>query len=258
MARMLVGGVRLLAFGLLTGLLYGVWCMLRLFIGDEQRLWHWRNHIMRSWACGTAAITGMGLQSEGPIPQPPFLLVANHLSYMDIVALATQLDCVFVAKAEVGRWPGIGQAARALGTILIDRTNSRDVARVGGLIGAALDAGRGVVLFPEGTSSAGAQVLPFRSALLEPAVQRGLAVTYASLHYRTAPTAPPASHMVCWWGDMEFLPHFFALCCAQGFEATLRYGAEPVCASNRKLLALKLQQAVDQHFVPVIQKGSQP
>lgn len=257
MIRTALGIVRFSAFCLLTGGSYGVLYLAgRVSGSDASRRMRWRNRVMRWWARGTAAIVGMRVQAQGTLPQPPFLLVTNHLSYMDIVALSTHIDCVFVAKAEVAAWPGIGRAAREVGTIFINRLDRSDVSRVGALIEQALNRGQGVVLFPEGTSSAGAQVLPFRAPLLEPAARRGLAVAYASLTYRVPPMEQVASHSVCWWGNMAFLPHFLALCRMSGFDAVLHFGAEPVVAGDRKQLAAKLHSMVQGQFIPVKQKGN--
>ena len=98
------------------------------------------------------------------------LLVSNHLSYLDIVVLSSIRPCVFVAKRDVARWPLFGWLAHAAGTIFVDRERRFSTEFVNG-IHEAIAAGLPVVLFPEGTSSDGSTVLPFKSALLESAVQ---------------------------------------------------------------------------------------
>ena len=95
------------------------------------------------------------------------LLVCNHLSYLDIIALSALRSCLFVAKSEVGRWPLFGWLAQAAGTLFVERRQKTDCARVVRQIAQTLDDDLLVVLFPEGTSSDGGSVVPFKFALLD-------------------------------------------------------------------------------------------
>src|SRR5204862_3322826 len=99
------------------------------------------------------------------------LLVSNHLSYLDIVVLSSIRPCVFCAVRDVARWPLFGWLAHAAGTIFVDRERKFSSPKVVNSIRDAIAGGPVVVLFPEGTSSDGSKVLPFKSALVEPAVQ---------------------------------------------------------------------------------------
>jgi 1-acyl-sn-glycerol-3-phosphate acyltransferase len=168
----------------------------------------WQSRVLRHWARATCTILGIRIESSGPHPGPPFLLVSNHLGYIDIAVLASQLDCVFVAKREVANWPIIGHLCRQVGTIFIDREHRSDVMRANAMIEQAIDQSRGVVLFPEGTSSRGSEVLRFRSSLLEIAARRDIPVNYAAIRYEAEDCDPPADQSVCWWGDMKFCSHF--------------------------------------------------
>src|SRR6185369_10489209 len=118
------------------------------------------------WARLILWLLAVRVEASGAPPRPPFLLVANHLSYLDVLVLASRLPSVFVSKAEVRRWPLLGPICTALGTIYIDRGQRRDIPRVMAEIEAALDSGLGVVFFPEGTSSKGETVAPFKPSLL--------------------------------------------------------------------------------------------
>jgi len=146
----------------------------------------------------------------------------------------------------------LGRLCRGMGTIFVDRERRSDVARAGREILAALDRGDGVVLFAEGTSTAGAGVAPFRSSLLEPAAARRMPVYYASITYRTPAGAPPAHRAVCWWGDMPFASHLFALFGLGAFDAVVRFGPEPVADVDRKRLAARLRERVAERFTPVV------
>jgi 1-acyl-sn-glycerol-3-phosphate acyltransferase len=206
--------------------------------------YRWSSFNFRGWSKATAALLGMRVEVKGVPPRAPFFLVSNHLSYVDVVAFASQLECVFVAKSEVASWPVLGWLCRGMGTLFVDRHSRRDVLRVNGLIERALHRGKGVLLFPEGTSTAGVEVLPFHSALFEPAVRAGYPVSYATVSYRTPAGQPPAHQAVCWWGEMSFLPHLYRLFQVTAFEATLAFGSHSIRAKDRKTLATQLCQAV--------------
>lgn len=224
-------------------------------VGVRRR---WRLASFRRWAGGVAWLLGMRRVVEGTPPNTAsFILVTNHVSYLDIILLASVVPGVFVAKREVRSWPMWGIFAGAMRTIFVDRDRHRDAIRVSDQIQEALARGDGVILFPEGTSTDGRQVRPLKPALLEVAARHGYPVHYARLSYRTPPDAPPAHLAVCWWGDMEFGPHFVELCRLSGFQATVTFGAHPIVERDRKALALRLHRALTQHVVPAASEESQ-
>src|SRR2546423_1991423 len=243
---------RLIAFGGATVGLYGAWLCGVPFVALLPRAaLKWRNCCFRAWARATAAIASMKLDLQGEPPRGSFFLVTNHLSYMDIVALAACTDCVFIAKSEVARWPVLGFLARSMRTIFVNRRSRRSIPATLAAIERAFAQGLGVVLFAEGTSTGGARVSPFKSSLLELAAQRRIPVHYASVSYRTPQGAPPARASVCWWGDMTFPKHLFQLFQLPEFEARLSFGARPIQADDRKELAQELWSAVNAQFIPV-------
>ena len=247
--------LRVMALCSLTALMYALWISVNAFVfASEKAAGRWRSFMFRRWAKAVAAITGMRTVVRGTPPRPPFFLVSNHLSYIDIIALASQLDCVFIAKSDVARWPVIGRLCRSAKTIFIDRKKRKDIPRAIALIEKAMTTGQGVVLFAEGTSTEGARVLPFNSSLLEPAARAGLAVSYASISYRTPATEVPAHLSVCWWGDMTFIKHLPGLFRLPEFYATLVFGEETFQEYDRKILASKLWLAVQNQFTPVVSK----
>lgn len=206
----------------------------------------------RGWARSILGLLRVRVEISGLPPRPPFLLVANHLSYLDILVLASRLPCVFVSKAEVRRWPLLGPICTALGTIYIDRGQRREIPRVLAEIEAALDSGLGVVFFPEGTSSRGETVAPFKSPLLELPVRLGWPVHHATLGYRTPPGEPPARDSVCFWGSAHFARHALGILELRGIFASLHLDPEPIVESDRKLLAERLREAILERFEPVV------
>ena len=215
-----------------------------------------KNFCFRNWSRSVLWVLNARLEVHGVAPETPFFLVANHLSYVDILVLASQADAVFIAKSEVSSWPIVGWLCRAVNTIFVDRTMRRDLPRVIAEIEQVLDDGRGVVLFPEGTSTAGYEVGRFRPSLLEVAVRAALPVSYAALSYRTRSGSAPAHLAVSWWGGMEFPGHCWQLLGLRGFAARLDFGTETVRESDRKRLAERLQAEVAGRFVPVAKLGA--
>jgi len=211
----------------------------------------WTDRIRQLWAGALLCVLGARVTVEGRPPRGGFLLVANHLSYVDVLVLSSALECTFVSKAEVARWPLVGWLARSAGTLFVERGDRRGLATVAERMRARLAAGEALVLFPEGTSTAGAGVLAFRPSLLQPACELGLAVHAAALRYRTPAGSPPASHAIAWWGDDTFVPHLVDLLRLSHFEAHVSFAAEPIASSDRKDLAARLHRAVVQRFVPL-------
>lgn len=211
----------------------------------------WKNKVIRQWARATKYLSGMKLDINGIPPDPPFFLVCNHLSYMDVVPLWECLDATFIAKSEVSEWPFFGKATRILGVLFINRELKSDVRRVNKLISASISGRQGLILFPEGTSTKGEEVLTFHSSLLfYPAINK-MPVHYASITYQTDDDDIPASERICWWGDMAFLSHLYNLFRMSGFKANLTFGKIPVFNSNRKKLAENLHKKVEEIFEPV-------
>ncbi len=243
-------GVRRVALlSVTTGALYGIYLGGYALRRDRIRRAAFRSRMIQRWARTSLWVLGARIRESGPPPESS-LVVSNHLSYLDILVLGSRFPSLFVSKAEVARWPVMGLLARTSGTIFVDRDRKRDLPKVASQIAGELEAGSSVVLFPEGTSSGGADLLPFRPSLLAPAAQTGRPVRYASLRYQAPPGHPPASQCLCWWGDMAFGGHFWALLRLPYFDADVRFGAEPVGGTDRKVLADHLWHAVRNLFEP--------
>lgn len=241
--------IRLIAFVIATFGLYAVWFAFSFFIPNKV---YWRQVAFETWTKSFVWISGMEIEVIGVPPKPPFFLVTNHLGYVDIGVLRATVNGIFVAKAEVNDWFLAGRIVRDMGNIFIDRRNRRDIPRAGAEIIRKLSEGEGVIVFPEGTSTKGEDILPFNSSFLEFAAKTDLPVSYASISYRTPEGEPPASKMICWWEDITFMAHLFRLFTLRGFTAILDFGDENVVNPDRKQLAIELRRRVKEKFIPVI------
>jgi 1-acyl-sn-glycerol-3-phosphate acyltransferase len=172
------------------------------------------------------------------------LLVCNHVSYVDILVLGSIAPAVFVAKSEVAKWPVFGWFARGCGTIFVRRELRSDVTRISDEIRNRLQRGFLVVLFPEGTSSDGGEVLPFKSSLLEPVRAVGRDVYAAHVSYVQRDGTPGTN--VPYWGEMTMLPHLLRLLSQPRVKARVGLRAVKELPDCRKELARQLQAEVTQ------------
>lgn len=153
---------------LVPHVLHGLWIVRRRF---ELLTSPERHQLIQWWSVKTLRILGITLHSEGQALPDGHLLVANHVSWLDIAAVHAVLpQARFVSKADVKHWPLVGALVEGAGTLFIERTSKRDALRVVHQTAAALQAGDCVAVFPEGTTGAGPALLPFHANLLQAAV----------------------------------------------------------------------------------------
>ncbi|MBI2682704.1 MAG: 1-acyl-sn-glycerol-3-phosphate acyltransferase [Acidobacteriales bacterium] len=196
---------------------------------------------LHTWCAVALPRLGVDFAAEGPMPARG-LLVSNHLSYLDIMTLSAIGPCVFVSKKEVRQWPLFGLLATLAGTVYVDRQRAADAVRVNEELTLALQSGALCVLFPEGTSSNGAEVLPFRSPLLEAAVQSEAEVTAGYIRYEL--DEGDAAQDVCYWGEMTFLPHVLKLLSRPAIRARVRFAEESFRFDDRKEAAARTRERV--------------
>ena len=170
------------------------------------------------------------------------LLVSNHLSYLDIIVLSSIRPCVFVAKRNVASWPLFGWLAKAAGTVFVDRGRRFQTRKGVDVIESAIASGSVVVLFPEGTSSDGSTVLPFKSALLESAVKLRCPIAAASIDY--ALNDGSVADEVCYWRDMTLVPHLLNLVFKREIRANYFFLPAKIRAGNRKEIARELHDEI--------------
>jgi 1-acyl-sn-glycerol-3-phosphate acyltransferase len=204
---------------------------------DYRRRAEWSHRHARR----LARVLRMKVESEGSVPAAQ-ILCANHLGYLDIVALVAVTPMVFVSKAEVRNWPIVGWLTQCAGTIYLQRERKGDLLDVVKQFDPVIEAGVPVVVFLEGTSSGGDDVLPFRPSLLAPAVQAGWSVAPVGLDYSVSEGS--VAKDVAYWGDMTFGPHFVNLLGRTWLGARVAFGVARSAGPDRKVLAKALRDEV--------------
>jgi 1-acyl-sn-glycerol-3-phosphate acyltransferase len=247
--KKLRASVRFFLFVVLTLAFYGIWYLGSFLVPNKT---FWRQFAFQSWAKMFVRVANAKVEVFGTPPKPPFFLVCNHLSYTDIPVLRYVVQGVFVAKSEIEDWFLAGRIVRDMGTIFINRRKKRDIPRAAREIIQKLEHGEGVIIFPEGTSTKGEEVLPFNSSFLEFAARQKLPVHYASLSYQTPSDEPNASETICWWDDTVFIHHMWRLFSLSEFTAIVNFGDVPISNPDRKELAHRLREKVREKFIPVL------
>lgn len=191
------------------------------------------------WQRVARFMLGMKVRVEGaPAEARPLLLVANHVSWLDIVTLGSVMPVSFIAKQEVAGWPVVRHLARLQRSVFVDRTRRSATAGDGAAIAARLAGGEALVLFAEGTTGDGVQVLPFRSALVGAAARalgegsitlQPVAIAYTALH--GLPIGRLRMSDVAWHGDMDLAPHLAALVSTGAIDAVVSFGTPVVLAA---------------------------
>jgi 1-acyl-sn-glycerol-3-phosphate acyltransferase len=197
-------------------------------------------------------------QIGAPTSRRPLLIIANHLSWLDISVLSTLLPLSFIAKSEVASWPVFGTFARLQRSIFIDRARRQATGAANAVIAERLGQGDAIVLFAEGTTSDGNRVLPFRSALVggareamaasgqsdRPVMVQPLTIDY--LRRGGLPLGRADRPSIAWYGAMELVPHLLALMHGPPLDAVAVWG-EPIpfgSDSDRKRVTKRAEQAI--------------
>lgn len=205
---------------------------------------NWRNKILKRWGNIIARILSLNIIVKGDPPQPPFLLVSNHLSYLDIIVCYATLNTTIISKAEVASWPVMGMIAKTIGVVFIDRTRRKDIARVNKKISESINERQGITFYPEGTTSPGDTVKRFKPSLLQPAADENIPVSAAAIKYRLHDEQGNTRTDVCWWDDTPMFTHFFRFLKLKKTDAVIRFSKNTIVNNDRKELAEQLHELV--------------
>lgn len=207
-----------------------------------------RERLLRWWATKLLRVLGIGLVIDGVAPRPGgVLIIANHVSWLDIMAITAVRPVRFISKIEVGRWPLVGWLVTRAGTLYIERGNRRDTVRVMHHMAQALQQGDALAVFPEGTTSDGHGVLPFHGNLLQAAISTAtpiqpIALRYSDPHHRVSPA-------VAYVGDTSLLQSLWWVVCASGVQVHVSVlDAHASAHADRRALALHLHACVAQRL----------
>ncbi len=193
--------------------------------------------ITQTWARTLLWLLGLQIESQlhtNIVPDTNYLLVANHQSYLDIIIIAAHFPTQFVAKHEVSRWPLLGWLAALGGTIFVERESTHSSVRCVYRVSRALRAGLSVQVFPEGTTSDGTRVLPFKPLLLAAAVRSQTPVLPLTINFTSVngeAVNDETRDLLCWHGEMDFVQHFWRLLALR--EATAQFTAHAPIAATR-------------------------
>ena len=239
LARRLRGAWRIVRS--VVHLLYGL-VLIALFFGPASDA-ATRERLVRRWSAAFLRLLGVRLQARGTPRPGAKLIVANHVSWLDIMAIDAVVPARFVSKAEVRHWPLFGRIAVATGTLFIERERARDAVRVVHQMAEALQAGDTLAVCPEGTTSDGRALLPFHANLLQAAIATSTPVQPVALRFSDPAHAfSPAVEFV---GATTMLQSVWAVACAQGLCVHVDVlPAQAVDHADRRRLAERLRDEI--------------
>jgi len=211
----------------------------------------------RWWARACLMILGMKINAHGlseGLRSKQHLLVSNHQSYLDIVIIASVFPTLFIAKAEVGRWPLLGWLTKLGGTIFVNREDARSGVHCAYRASRALGAGVNVQVFPEATTGDGSTVLPFKGLFFASAVRARTNVLPLTIKFQSVngrPTDRETLDLVCWYGETDFASHFWNLLKIDSAEVSLMINEplQPVREQRAKALAEAARERVFRSFM---------
>jgi len=201
-----------------------------------------RARALQTASAATLRVLGVHCELGGAVPEGG-LLASNHLSYLDGLVLAALCPMTFVSKQEVSRWPLIGPLVRGFGCLFIQRGRVSDLPTVTALVENCVRCGVVACIFPEGTTTDGSFLAPFKSALFEPAAAHGWPVTAARIDYATS--SGSVEHDVCYWGEMSFPSHLLKLLSLERITAQVRM-ASLQKSNSRKVLASEARRTISE------------
>jgi 1-acyl-sn-glycerol-3-phosphate acyltransferase len=219
-----------------------------------------RRRILKNWSRQLLDILNIGIRTEGQWPvrgEGGYLVVANHVSWLDVFVLNTIYPSRFIAKAEVRNWPLIGWLCKRGNTIFIERAMRQDAASVNLRVSTLLQQGICVGLFPEGTTTDGKQVGHFHSALIQPAIDAGAMLCPIALRYQDE--GGKQSNAAVFTGEVTLSQSIWRILRSPRFDALLAFTpALATAGGNRRVLARAAQEAILQGLQNVAAMRQQP
>jgi 1-acyl-sn-glycerol-3-phosphate acyltransferase len=234
------------AWRLLRVLLHVLHGMAIVFVRFESYDAARRHARIRWWSAGLLQRMGIGLHTRGLPAAGARLVVANHVSWLDIAAIHAVIpEAHFVSKADVKAWPLVGRMVAGAGTLFIERESKRDALRVVHRMVEALRAGDTVAVFPEGTTGDGRTLLPFHANLLQAAVSAGVPVQPVLLRFFDAEHV--VSPLAEFLGETTLAQSLWRFVCARGLQVEVTVlPLEATAPHDRRALAAHLRGVLAQ------------
>lgn len=206
-----------------------------------------RNEHVRAWSNQVLEIFGVDLVVSGePCAHGPALVVANHVSWLDILVMNAAQPSRFVSKADVKHWPLLGSLITGAGTLYIERESRRDAMRVVHHVAERLRASDLITIFPEGTTSDGRELLPFHANLFQAAIAADAPVVPVTLVFRHADTGE-WHNAPTYIGDTTLMGSIWATLRATDVQAVLKYGpAQGAAGRDRRTWAREVRESIAQ------------
>jgi 1-acyl-sn-glycerol-3-phosphate acyltransferase len=209
-----------------------------------------RRLLIQKWCKQVLPILGIHVVATGDLPKPPVMLVSNHISWVDPWAINSIHPVRFVAKSEVRSYPIVGWLTQQCGVVFIERARRRDTVRVSIEGVKVLNEGDCLCVFPEGTTTDGTYILPFKSSLLQAAVDASVAIVPVALRYRSHDGS--ANTDVAFIGEMNLWQSLMIILAQTEIRAEITF-LQPISSQGKdrqSLAALAHEQIVKQLSLP--------
>ena len=206
--------------------------------------------IIRAWAKAMLGVLGVALEIEGELRKGPLLIVANHCSWLDVLAITALRPSVFVCKSEIAAWPALGWLIGRAGTLFMRRGSAVAAAEAAQAAARRLGEGISVAVFPEGTSTDGKALLPFHAALFQAAIDAGCPAQPLALRY--------SNESAVYTGDTSFGDSLAAVAGASELTVSLAVLPAIAGAADRREAARRAHALIGAHLASAPSLGTFP
>ena len=227
--------------------MFSVYLLLRFFVRSRSGRISLAESYSRLWFRIVNAIAGITVRTSGPRPPRGALLAPNHIGYVDILALGSAVPMTFVTRTEILKWPVIGFILKSFEQPAVDRVQSRDLKSAADAITTGLREGKTLAVFLEGTSTGGDRVLPFRTTVVQSALDAQAAVGPVAIVWTSSDPRIDLAEKVAYWKKAhDFGPHAWRFFAVSGtLTATITFmDAIPPNSGDRKQIAARARDHV--------------
>ncbi len=204
--------------------------------------------IFEFWKKVTNWFMGLEIEIQGNIPDQPAIIMPNHRSYVDVMLLPSKIPLVYVAKAEVAKWPVIGWGANAMHTVWVNRNSADSRRETRNQIKERLQANESVIVFPEGTTHTGPEALPLKPGMFYVVADGGFKVVPTAIEYQDVEAA--------WVGKDTFIPHFLEQFGKRKMKVKVRFG-DPIWNADGEKLRAQVHEWMNKNLLEMRKEWSE-